>query len=121
MNAAVWMCVGVLGGAGALARFLVDGAVGARAAVAFPIGTLAVNGSGAFLLGLLSGSGLAGDAYLLAGTATLGSYTTFSTWMLETHRLGEEGAPRALLANLALSAALGLLAALVGRAIGGAL
>ncbi len=118
MSVAVWIGVGLLGGVGALARFLFDGAVGARAGLDFPVGTLAVNASGAFTLGMLSGAGLAGDAYLLAGTAALGSYTTFSTWMLETHRLGEEGAGRALLANVALSAAVGLLAALAGRAIG---
>ena len=58
----------------------------------FPWGTLAVNISGAFALGLVAGLALHGDALLLAGTSLLGSYTTFSTWMLETYRLGEEGA-----------------------------
>ena len=44
----------------------------------------------ALLLGLLSGLALSPHLALLAGTAFVGSYTTFSTWMLETHRLGEE-------------------------------
>jgi len=117
----VWVAVGGLGGLGALARFLLDGTVASRARHGFPTGTLAVNVSGAFALGLLAGIALEGDAYLLAGTAALGSYTTFSTWMLETHRLGEEGETAALLANVVLSLAIGLGAAALGRTIGGAL
>ena len=43
---------------GALARFLLDGAVAGRAGRAFPCGTLAVNLSGAFVLGVLAGAAL---------------------------------------------------------------
>ena len=46
--------------------------------------------SGAVILGLLTGLALGHDEALLAGTAAVGSYTTFSTWMLETQRLTEE-------------------------------
>ena len=60
-------------------RFAVDVAVSRRAGGAFPAGTLAVNLSGAVVLGLISGLALRGDARLLAGTALIGSYTTFST------------------------------------------
>ena len=63
-------------------------AVSSGASGRFPLGTLAVNLSGALLLGFLVGVSLHGDAYLIAGTAVLGSYTTFSTWMLETQRPG---------------------------------
>ena len=49
-----------------------------------------VNLSGALLLGFLAGLALSPHVALLAGTAFVGSYTTFSTWMLETQRLGEE-------------------------------
>ena len=108
----VWIGVALLGGFGACARFMVDRAVAVRA---FPLGTLVVNLSGAFLLGLLSD--VTGDAYLLAGTATLGAYTTFSTWMFESQRAREEGRPRVALANLALSLVLGLGAAALGRAL----
>jgi CrcB protein len=114
----VWVGVGVLGGLGAIARFLVDGLVSARAGGGFPIGTLAVNVSGAILLGLLAGLAVHGDALLLAGTAVLGSYTTFSTWMLETHRLAEDGQGAAALANIVISLALGIAAAALGRWIG---
>jgi len=117
----LWCGVAVLGALGALARFLLDSAVASRIGGDFPFGTLAVNGSGALVLGLLVGLALEGDAYLLAGTATVGAYTTFSTWMLETHRLGEEGEPALLFANIVISAGIGLGAAVLGRAIGGAL
>jgi CrcB protein len=73
------------------------------------------------VLGLLAGLGVGGRAMLLAGTATLGSYTTFSTWMLESHRLGEDGELRLALANLAVSLLAGITAAAVGWALGGVL
>jgi CrcB protein len=117
----VWVAVGALGGVGALARFLLDSVVAQRTGAAFPFGTLAVNLSGALLLGLLAGLALTGDALLLAGTALLGSYTTFSTWMFESQRLGEDGQPVQFWLNIAGSLVLGLATAAVGRAIGLAL
>ena len=118
---AAWVGVALLGGLGALARFALDGAVSARTGAAFPWGTLAVNLSGAFALGVLVGLDLTGDALLLAGTALLGSYTTFSTWMLESQRLGEDGELGRMWLNLGLSLIAGLAAAALGHAIGGAL
>lgn len=117
MSAATWAGVVLLGGAGAVARFVVDGAVAGRFAGNLPVGTLAVNLSGAFLLGLVAGLALSGDALVLAGTATLGSYTTFSTWMLETQRLVEDGDGRDAALNVVLSLAAGLVAVALGRAI----
>jgi CrcB protein len=117
MSIGVWIAVGVLGGLGAVMRFLVDWFVSLRLGFRFPFGILAVNLSGTFLLGLLAGASVAGDAYLLAGTAVLGSYTTFSTWMLDTQQLAERGDRRGALLNILLSAALGLAAAALGRAL----
>jgi fluoride exporter len=117
----VWTGVALLGGFAALLRFAVDGAISERAGSAFPWGTLVVNLTGAFVLGLLAGFALHGDALLLAGTAVLGSYTTFSTWMFETHRLAEDGELWAAALNIVLSLALGIGAAALGRTIGGAL
>jgi CrcB protein len=114
----VWTGVVVIGGLGSVLRFLVDGAVGSRLGRDFPFGTLVVNISGAMILGLLAGLALSADAALLAGTGAVGSYTTFSTWMLETQRLAEEREVRAAAVNVIASLALGIVAAAAGRAIG---
>ena len=121
MTVLVWAGVAALGGVGALLRFGVDGYVAERAASEFPWGTFVVNVSGAFLLGLVAGAALHGDALLLAGTATLGSYTTFSTWMIESHRLGEDGELGRMWLNIGGSLLAGLAAAALGRALGGLL
>jgi CrcB protein len=52
---------------------------------------------------------------MLAGTAFLGAYTTFSTWMLETQRLTEERRIWPAAANLVVSIVLGLAAAAAGQ------
>lgn len=117
----LWTAVGLLGGLASVARFLLDGLVSARTPGRFPAGTLAVNLSGSVVLGLIAGVALRGDALLLAGTAVLGSYTTFSTWMFESHRLAQEGQGRLLAANVAGSVVLGVAAVALGRVLGGAL
>ena len=114
---AVWAGVLIAGGAGAVLRFLVDQTVGRRVARPFPFGTLTVNISGAALLGVINGLALGRDAALLADTAFVGAYTTFSTWMLESQRLGEERQLRPALANIIVSVALGLAAAQLGLRI----
>lgn len=121
MSVVVWVGVAMAGGAGALLRFFVDGIVASRAGSDFPLGTLAVNASGTLTLGLLVGLAFSGNGLLLAGAATLGSYTTFSTWMLETQRLVEEGEVRVATGNVLFSLGVGLAAAALGRALGGQL
>jgi CrcB protein len=111
----LWLGVLVAGGIGSVLRFLVDGAVARRMARSFPFGTLTVNISGALLLGLLSSLALSRHAVLLADTAFIGSYTTFSTWMLETQRLSEERQVGYAVANLVVSMSLGMAAALLGQ------
>ena len=118
MSAGLWIGIGLLGGLGAVARVLLGAAVDARADTWFPWGTLAVNVSGAFALGVLSGSTLAGDAYTLAATGFLGAFTTFSTWVVDARLLGARGGGPI---NLATALALGLLAVWVGRELGASL
>jgi CrcB protein len=118
MNWGVWVGVALLGGCGALARFGLTLLVADRLHPHFPAGTLLVNLSGAFLLGLLAGASVAGDARLLLGAGALGSYTTFSTWMVETQRIEEAGKRRIAVTNIVLSIALGLAAAALGRLVG---
>jgi CrcB protein len=119
----LWTAVVLIGGAGSVLRFLADGTVAGAvdqhgAGRDFPLGTLAVNVSGAVILGLLTGLALGHDEALLAGTAAVGSYTTFSTWMLETQRLTEERQHRTAVLNVAASLAAGVAAAALGRLIG---
>jgi CrcB protein len=114
-----WIAVGLVGGVGAVARFVIDRGIARRVGAGFPLGTLAINLSGSFVLGLLTALPLSADALLIAGTATIGSYTTFSTWMFETDRLAESGAPVAAALNLVVSIVLGVALAALGRTIGG--
>lgn len=118
MSTAGWIALPIVGGLGALARFAVDGVIVRRVGDAFWVGILTINVSGAFALGVVAGSG-AGDTVLkLAGTGALGAYTTFSTWMLQARRLGEERRRTAFVLNLSVTFALGLLAVWAGRALG---
>lgn len=115
------------GAAGATARYLVDGWVSERtSASAFPWGTFVINVSGSLVLGLLFALAIERDVLpatirgpLMIGF--LGAYTTFSTFMLESWRLWEDGAAGLALANLVGSSLLGLVAVVVGLTIGRAL
>jgi len=118
VNAALWAGVVVIGGMGSVVRFFADGLVSSAVGRDFPFGTMVINISGAVILGLLTGLTLGSDAALLAGTAAVGSYTTFSTWMLETQRLAEERQHRKAVLNVVVSLVLGVAAAALGRLIG---
>ena len=118
MSVVLWTAVVLIGGAGSVLRFLADGAVGGRADRDFPLGTMAVNLSGAMILGLLTGLTLGHTEALLAGTAAVGSYTTFSTWMLETQRLTEERQYGKAVVNVAASLVAGVAAAALGQLLG---
>ncbi len=126
MTALAWVAVAALGGAMAVARFLVDTTVATRNGASrlgddFPIGTLAVNLSGAVVLGVFAGAALSGSAYTILAGGGVGTYTTFSAWMLESHRAGEGGDARVLWANIVLSLAAGLAAVALGHWVGGLL
>lgn len=117
------LMVGLGGFAGAVSRWLVDGWVSERNPTAFPLGTLVVNLTGTFLLGVLFAWVIERDvlppdvrAPLMIGF--LGAYTTFSTLMLEAWRLVEDGAWALAFLNLAGSVVLGVVAVLAGLAVG---
>lgn len=114
-----WVGVGAFGAIGALARFRVAGRVTAWGPSAFPYGTFVVNVSGGFSLGLLTGLGVSGDAMLVFGTGLLGGYTTFSTWMVEAERLGEDASWVAMSSYLLGSMLAGLVAGGAGWLLGG--
>jgi len=115
--------VGLGGFVGAVARYLVDGWIAERAGATFPFGTLLVNLSGAFLLGLLYAltveRGLLPEAIrppVFIGF--IGAYTTFSTLALESWRLIESGSYGLGIANLVGSIVLGIVAVVAGLALG---
>lgn len=118
--------IGLGGFAGAVSRYLVDSFVAERTGGSFPWGTLAVNASGTFALGLLFAMATE-RAFLPAEVrgplmiGFLGAYTTFSTYMLESYRLIEGGAWGLALANLGGSLAVGGVAIIAGLAIGRAI
>ena len=120
------LVIGAGGFFGAIARYLVDGFVAERASGAFPLGTLVINLSGAFVLGVLATlaierSALPADIRGPVMIGFLGAYTTFSTWTLESLRLIEAGSWGLALANLGGSAVLGMIAVGAGVALGRAL
>jgi CrcB protein len=121
MSLPVLIGLGLLGGIGAIGRFLVDGHVSERVGREFPFGTLAVNLLGAFILGVLVGASLSRNAYSLTGTGLIGAFTTFSTWTFESHRLGEDNRPSLGFANFLGSLCLGVGIAWAGRQLGVAL
>ncbi len=115
-----WVLVAGVGGLAAVGRFGVDALVERAAGSSLPLGTLVVNASGAFVLGVLAGRGVGGNALLVAGAGALGSYTTFSTWLYETHHLAEDGERRLAVANVLAGIVVGLAAAGLGWALGAA-
>ncbi|HEY6571348.1 MAG TPA: fluoride efflux transporter CrcB [Candidatus Limnocylindrales bacterium] len=117
------LLVGLGGFGGAVLRWLVDGWVSERNPSAFPLGTFVVNLTGSFVLGVLFAwvlerDVLPPDVRLPLMVGFLGAYTTFSTFMLESWRLVEEGAYGLAMANLVGSVVLGLVAVVAGLAVG---
>ena len=104
----------VAGSLGALARYLVSGFVQQRVESEFPVGTLVVNLAGALLLGMVVGIDdlQSNGPLILAGF--LGGFTTFSTWMVETVRLGVPSLRGRSLFNLIITLAAGVALAAVG-------
>jgi CrcB protein len=117
--------VALAGALGALGRYGVLELVQSRAASRFPYGTVVVNVSGSFALGLLVGlatyQGLDPDVRTVIGTGFIGAYTTFSSFSYDTFGLFESGATRAALVNALGSVGLGLVAATAGFALAGLL
>lgn len=132
MTPTLILAVALAGACGASCRWLVDGAVTrwmdslggsgrVKAGYRPPWGTLAVNISGSFALGVLVGLVLSRDVPEVAATAIgvgfLGAYTTFSTWMYQSVLLIERRAWRAVALDVAVPLLAGPVAALVGMTI----
>jgi CrcB protein len=118
VNTLTILLLGLAGGLGAGTRFFVDGLVRARVRTALPVGTIAINVTGSFLLGLVAGAVIVHAAPVelqaIAGTGFLGGYTTFSTASFETVRLIQSRRT-----GLALLNGIGTAIAAVGAAAAG--
>ena len=121
MSLPVILAVGLVGGVGAIARFVLDRQVCDRTTTRVPVGTFVVNILGAWVLGLLVGAALGHTAYTITATGLIGAFTTFSTWTFESHRLGERGRLRLAVLNFALSLVCGVAAVWLGRRLGATL
>lgn len=112
-----WLLVAVAGAVGAPVRYTLDTVVSERVEGTFPLGTMVINISGCFVLGLLGG--LAQAPHEILGTGLVGAYTTFSTFSFETWQLVEAGETRDAMINVLVSLAAGTLAAAGGLALAG--
>jgi CrcB protein len=119
---ALWIFIG--GGLGSLARWWASGFVAQHVGQTFPWGTLVVNVSGSFVIGLFAT--LTGpDGRLFAPASfrqffmlgVCGGYTTFSSLSLQTLNLAEDGEWFRAGANIMLSVALCLLGVWLGHLI----
>lgn len=110
------------GAAGALCRYWLSVSVSRRLPPAFPFGTLSVNITGAFLVGILAGVLAAGLVqagsqdlvWLGLGVGFCGSFTTMSSWSLDSLRLGLDRRPLLVVANFLVTVMGCLLAVLAG-------
>ena len=121
MSAPAWVAVGLLGGGAAVARFLIDATFASRSDHPFPLGILAVNLGGTLALGLVAGAALDGEALVIVAGGAIGSFTTFSTWILDSHRLADAGHAQLVWINIGLSLLAGFAAVALGNWLGGML
>ena len=113
----------IAGALGAAARYGLDGFVSDRAGSSFPWGTFVINISGSLVLGFLFTvltERVAIDSALRFSITTgfIGSYTTFSTWMLETARLIQDRSYLSATWNAAGSLVVGMVAVGAGIVMG---
>lgn len=111
--------IAVGGGAGSVLRYLVSGWCQRLAGSGFPLGTLTVNVTGCFLIGLLmavfTGPALIREEYRLAlVVGVLGGFTTFSAFGWETFAMLNDRQFLRPLLNVAASNAFGLVAVWLG-------
>ena len=117
------LLLSIAGVAGTLARYWLSGAVQRIANPGFPWGTLAVNGLGCFLFGLVWT--LAEERLLISGETRLilligfmGAFTTFSTYMFETRQLLAASEILLASANFVAENVFGLILLIAGAALG---
>ncbi|WEX90085.1 fluoride efflux transporter CrcB [Sinorhizobium garamanticum] len=121
LHAILWVALGsVIGGP---TRYFISGLIGRVIGETFPWGTMVVNVTGAFAIGLAAAANVSGVlpmpvAWQFIVTGFLGSYTTVSSFTLQTMALARDGQLLQAGGNAALSVALCLVSVAVGYGIG---
>jgi CrcB protein len=105
----------------AAVRFLIDAAIHERYSAPFPLRIFAVNIAGALTIGLVAGGALHGEALVIVAGGGIGPFTTFSTWILDAHRLEQASLTRIAWLNIGVSLVVGFAAVALGHWLGGAL
>lgn len=110
-------------GVGAPSRYLVDRFIQTRHASIFPWGTFTINVVGCFLLAVLIGMGadLPSNLLVLLGAGFCGGFTTFSTFGFEAVRMTQDDHSGPALLYVVGSIVVGMLVAVPGTWLGGAL
>lgn len=108
---------------GGVARYLLGGLIQRATEGTFPLGTLVINVTGSFLLGLLyryaaESAAVTPEVRAMLTIGICGGYTTFSTFSYETVRLLEDGEYTRALAYVGLSVVLSVGGAILGIAVG---
>src|SRR5579884_3636262 len=111
------------GGAGALVRYIAGTAIMQRFGGSFPLGTLVINVTGSFLIGILmtfltERLELSPNWRFLLVIGFLGGYTTFSSFEYETVQAVRQGAAGTGLLNVLISVVAGYAAVWLGIAVG---
>ena len=115
----IWVCLG--GAIGSGMRFWISGMVAQRIGQTFPVGTLVVNVTGSFIVGVFAAMSIPEGRWFLSPTVReflmigiCGGYTTFSSFSLQTLALAQDGEWFRAGVNSVLSLALCLIATWLG-------
>ncbi|MBP2527286.1 fluoride efflux transporter CrcB [Rhodococcus sp. PvP104] len=119
----ITLWIAFAGSAGAVSRFVLDGAIRTRRSTEFPWATVIINITGSLILGLVAGMvlfhGASREVQLIVGVGFCGGYTTFSTASFETVRLIQRQRYWPAFGNAVGTLALTLSAGAAGLALAG--
>ncbi len=122
----LWIALG--GALGTMGRYFISGLAAQTIGETFPWGTIIINVTGSFVIGLFATLTGPDGRYFVGSTARqfvmtgiCGGYTTFSSFSLQTQNLVNDGEWFYAGANVTLSVVLCLLAVWAGFALGSAL
>lgn len=113
-----FILLGIGGALGSVTRFKIGKIIAEKVDTTFPVGTFIINITGAILLGIVSGTNINKNIYLLLGDGFLGAYTTFSTFMYEGFNLFEENEKINAFIYILSTLFLGIIGYIIGYKIG---